>query len=152
MILEKELQMSFENKMMLKIPNKTINEQFSRAVIAAFAAQLDPTIEELADVKTAVSEAVTNSIVHGYSNYDGNIEIQATIEMNKLTIMIIDEGIGIEDLQTAMKPLYTSNAENERVGMGFTIMQTFMDEVAVSSTPHVGTQVILIKKFHSRIE
>jgi stage II sporulation protein AB (anti-sigma F factor) len=131
--------------MELKFLSRSQNESFARTVVAAFAAQLDPTIEEIADIKTAVSEAVTNCIIHGYESKIGIITIKAFVSGNKLTIEIIDEGKGIEDIEKAMQPLFTTRLEEERAGMGFTVMQTFMDELEVESTPGKGTLVRMTK-------
>ena len=139
----------FENEMKLQFPSKSENESFARVVVAAFAAQLDPTIEEIADVKTAVSEAVTNSIIHGYEGKTGLITIACKIEGKKLIVVVSDEGKGIEDIELAMQPLYTSRPELERSGMGFTVMETFMDSLKVESTPNIGTRVTMVKEFKS---
>lgn len=139
----------FQNEMKLEIPSKSQNESFARVVVAAFASQLDPTIEELSDVKTAVSEAVTNAIIHGYENKSGIVVINCKIEDNKLFVEIIDYGKGIEDVELARQPLYTSKPELERSGMGFTVMETFMDTLEVESVPGEGTRVKMIKKFKS---
>lgn len=119
----------YDNEMCLEFSSKTENESFARVTVAAFAAQLDPTIDELSDIKTAVSEAVTNSIIHGYSNEDGMVKINARIINSNLEIEISDFGKGIANVEEAMKPLYTSKPNLERSGMGFTIMESFMDEV-----------------------
>ncbi|MEW9080988.1 anti-sigma F factor [Caldanaerobacter subterraneus] len=137
--------MEYNNMMELKFLSKSQNESFARTVVAAFAAQLDPTIEEIADIKTAVSEAVTNCIIHAYENKIGIITIRAFILDNKITIEVIDEGKGIEDVEKAMQPLFTTRLEEERAGMGFTVMQTFMDELEVESTPGRGTLVRMTK-------
>ena len=134
-----------ENYMKLEVPAKSVNEAFVRAVVSAFAVQLDLSIEELADIKTAVSEAVTNSIVHGYANMKGIIKIVGRVIDNFFEVEISDFGVGIEDIGMAMQPLFTTMPEAERSGMGFTVMQTFMDELSVKSTPGEGT-VIKMKK------
>lgn len=139
--------MSFENEMKLEVASKSQNEAFARAVVAAFASQLDPTIEEIADVKTAVSEAVTNSIIHGYENTQGIITIRARLKDRILEVEIIDQGKGIEDIEAARQPLFTTKPELERSGMGFTVMETFMDTVDVFSEPGKGTRVVMTKKF-----
>lgn len=139
----------FQNEMKLEIPSKSQNESFARVVVAAFASQLDPTIAELSDVKTSVSEAVTNSIIHGYENKAGIVVIKGLIEDKKLYIEIIDYGKGIEDIELARQPLYTSKPELERSGMGFTVMETFMDILEVESVPGEGTRVKMIKEFKS---
>ena len=141
--------MGFENEMKLEILSKSQNEAFARVVVGAFASQLDPTIEEIADVKTAVSEAVTNCIIHGYENSQGLITIKANIKDNTLEVEIIDHGKGIENIEEAREPLYTSKPELERSGMGFTVMETFMDSLKVNSKIGEGTTVIMTKKFNS---
>lgn len=135
-----------ENYMRLEIPAKSVNEAFARAAVAAFSVQLDLSVEELSDIKTAVSEAVTNSIVHGYANMKGKIMLFCKVIENTVEIVIEDFGVGIEDIHMAMQPLYTSKADGERSGMGFTVMQTFMDEVKVDSVPGEGTKVTMIKR------
>ena len=139
-----------DNKMNLEFLSRSENEAFARVVVAAFVAQLDPTLEELSDVKTAVSEAVTNCIIHGYDN-DNNktVRIEAEIVKNEVTIIIIDKGKGIDDINKAMEPLYTSRPDLERSGMGFTVMETFMDDLKVESEKGMGTRVIIKKKFNS---
>ena len=134
-----------ENEMKLEFISKSNNEAFARIAVAAFAAQLDPTIEELADIKTAVSEAVTNSIIHGYENMEGKIKIIARIFRNNLEIEISDSGKGIENVEMARKPLYTSKPNLERSGMGFTIMESFMDDVHIESVLGLGTKVTMRK-------
>ncbi len=137
--------MSDKNEMILEFESKSQNESFARTVVAAFAAQLDPTIEELADIKTAVSEAVTNSIIHGYSNKIGKIKLHCIINKNELLVEIIDEGVGIENIEKAMEPLYTTRPELERSGMGFSFMEAFMDELEVVSIIGRGTTVKMKK-------
>jgi stage II sporulation protein AB (anti-sigma F factor) len=141
--------MSYDNEMILEIPSKSQNEAFARSVVGAFASQLDPTIEEISDVKTAVSEAVTNAIIHGYENGHGFIKIIAKIEDNMLKVEVTDEGRGIEDVNIARQPLFTSKPELERSGMGFTVMETFMDNVEVFSELGKGTRVVMTKTFNS---
>ncbi len=135
----------FENEMKLEFLSKSTNEAFARITVAAFASQLDPTIEELADIKTAVSEAVTNSIIHAYENKQGIIRINAKIEDNTITIHISDNGKGIENVDIAKEPLYTTKPNLERSGMGFTIMESFMDSMKVESIVGLGTKVTLVK-------
>ncbi len=135
--------------MRLEFPSKSQNESFARVTVAAFAAQLDPTLEEIADIKTAVSEAVTNAIIHGYENTIGIVTIIAKLYEGKIEIEVIDNGKGIEDIEKARQPLYTSKPELERSGMGFTVMETFMDEVEVISAPGQGTRVKLVKYLKS---
>ena len=138
-----------DNKMSVEFVSKSQNEGFARVAVAAFVAQLDPTIDEISDVKTAISEAVTNSIIHGYENKeDGIIRIEADINDNEVTIAIIDKGIGIEDIGKAMEPLYTSRPDLERSAMGFTVMETFMHNLSVESKKGVGTKVVIKKKFN----
>lgn len=140
------------NYMMLEVPARSENESFVRVVIAAFAARLDPTLEEINEVKTAVSEAVTNSILHAYDDDRGLIKIKAFVEDKKLWIEISDSGKGIEDIAKAREPLYTDKPELERSGMGFTIMENFMDEVVISSSPGKGTVVKMLKVFNKVAE
>ena len=135
----------YENEMKLEFISKSNNEAFARIAVAAFASQLDPTIEELADIKTAVSEAVTNCIVHGYENSMGIVKIECKIYTNSIEIEISDTGKGIENVELARKPLYTSKPNLERSGMGFTIMESFMDEVYVDSVLGLGTKVTMKK-------
>lgn len=137
--------MNDKNEMTLIFESRSQNESFARTVVAAFAAQLDPTIEELADIKTAVSEAVTNSIIHGYTDCLGLIRMHCIISGNELFVEIIDEGAGIENIEKAMEPLYTTRPELERSGMGFSFMEAFMDELEVKSETGSGT-VIKMKK------
>ncbi len=138
--------MNCENKMTLEFLSKSANESFARAAVAAFVTQLDPTLEELADIKTAVSEGVTNAIIHGYGHGHGMVAISCEINGDTLTVTISDNGKGIENLELAMQPLYTSSPEMERSGMGFTVMETFMDEMHASSKPGEGTTVIMKKR------
>ena len=140
----------YKNKMQLVILSKSNNEAFARITVAAFAAQLDPTIEELSDIKTSVSEAVTNSIIHGYENKEGIIRISAYIYENIIRIEISDQGKGIEDINTAKQPLYTTKPELERSGMGFTIMDSFMDSLKVESVLGMGTKVTMEKKINNK--
>lgn len=137
--------MSIKNKMKLEFLSRSQNEAFARVAVAAFAAQLDPTLEEIADIKTAVSEAVTNAIIHGYDNPNETVQIITQIFDHCVTIDVIDRGKGIEDIDLARQPLYTSKPELERSGMGFTVMETFMDEVEVSSAPGQGTKIRMVK-------
>lgn len=139
-----------DNKVTIELMSRSQNEGFARVAVAAFVSQLDPTVEELTDVKTAVSEAVTNSIIHGYDNDEkGVIKIEATIEGCEITIEIEDFGHGIDNVEKAREPLYTSKPELERSGMGFTVMETFMDSLEVKSEDGKGTKVIMKKKFNS---
>jgi stage II sporulation protein AB (anti-sigma F factor) len=138
------------NRMKIEFESKSANEAFARVVAAAFAAQLDPTLEELADLKTAVSEAVTNAIIHGYEQKPGMITMECVLYPDSIEVTIEDFGAGIEDLEKAKIPAYTSKPELERSGMGFTIMQTFMDSLSVQSTWGEGTRVTMKKVFCKR--
>ena len=135
----------FENEMKLEFISKASNEAFARITVAAFASQLDPTIEELADIKTAVSEAVTNCIIHAYEHKQGIIKIHTKLKDNQITIEISDNGKGIENVDVAKEPLYTTKPNLERSGMGFTIMESFMDSMKVESIVGLGTKVTLVK-------
>lgn len=138
------------NIMEVKFSAKSENESFARIIVASFASKLDPTLDELADIKTAVSEAVTNSIIHGYDEDESKfVHIRCEIENRDITIKVEDFGNGIEDLEMAMQPLYTSKPELERSGMGFTVMESFMDEVKVSSNKNEGTRIVMKKKIDS---
>ena len=136
---------NFDNEMKLEFLSKSNNEAFARITVAAFVSQLDPTIEELADIKTAVSEAVTNSIIHGYENEIGVVKLEAKLIENLLIIEISDTGKGIENVEIAKQPLYTTKPELERSGMGFTIMESFMDDVEVESIIGLGTKITMKK-------
>lgn len=139
----------YDNKVKIELQSKSKNEGFARVAISAFVAQLDPTIEEITDVKTAISEAVTNSIIHGYDGRDdGTIIIEAAIKERKVFISVIDYGKGIENIHKAMEPLYTSRPDLERSGMGFTVMESFMDTVSVESSVGDGTKVLITKTFN----
>ena len=138
----------YENEMKLEFVSKSNNEAFARIAVAAFVSQLDPTIEEIADVKTAVSEAVTNSIIHGYENdKKGIIKIESTICGKEVTITVKDYGKGIDNIDQAREPLYTSRPDLERSGMGFTVMESFMDTLEVESERGKGTKITMTKKF-----
>ena len=142
--------MNNQNEMQTPFLSVAENDSFARVVIAAFAVQLSPTVSEIADIKTAVSEAVTNAIVHGYEGTRGMVTLRATIQdRNLLTIEIQDSGKGIPDVSKAMEPFYTTHPEQERSGMGFAVMQTFMDDLMVHSTPGSGTTVRMSKRIHS---
>ncbi len=139
------------NEMKLQLPSYSINEGMARAAVAAFCAQLDPRATELADIKCALSEAVTNSIVHGYRNTVGTIYITVRLYEERLVrIEIRDKGKGIEDVKLARQPLYTTDAEGERSGMGFTVMESFCDKVRVKSQWGKGTTVTLYKRLETR--
>ncbi|MDB4868372.1 MAG: anti-sigma factor, partial [Cohnella sp.] len=132
--------MSGHNFMKLSFAAKSENEGFARVAVAAFVSQLDPTMEQLDEIKTVVSEAVTNSVIHGYDNrLDGVISLEAEIDGDMVSLFISDQGRGIEDLELARQPLFTSRPELERSGMGFTIMENFMDEFEADSVPGGGT-------------
>ena len=139
----------YDNEMKLEFVSKTNNEAFARIAVAAFVSQLDPTIDELSDIKTAVSEAVTNSIIHGYEDEEGIVKITAKLFGNTVEIEISDNGKGISNIEEARKPLYTSKPNMERSGMGFTIMESFMDYVTVESAVGLGTKVTMKKKIMS---
>ena len=135
-----------DNEMKLEFISKASNESFERITVAAFAAQLDPSIEELADIKTAVSEAVTNCIIHAYENRLGVVRLSAKLKENEIIIEISDHGKGIENIEMAKEPLYTTKPNLERSGMGFTIMESFMDDVKIESVVGLGTKVTMSKK------
>lgn len=134
------------NRFYMEMDAVSENEAFARVCIAAFCARLDPTLEEINDIKTAVSEAVTNAIIHGYKKQGGTIHMQAELDENNVTIIISDDGCGIEDVNKAMEPLYTTGALEERSGMGFTFMEIFMDYLQVESEAGKGTRVIMKKE------
>ena len=139
------------NEFKISFPSRSVHEGLSRIAVSAFAAQLDPPVDELSDVKTAVSEAVTNCIVHAYKNTVGTIEISMRIlDQNRLYIKIKDKGCGIDDIEKAMEPLFTTAPEEERAGLGFAVMESFMDKLSVRSKVSKGTTVIMYKKFSSR--
>lgn len=140
----------YDNEMKLEFTSKSSNEAFARIAVAAFVAQLDPTIEELADIKTAVSEAVTNCIIHGYEEQEGIITVKCKLFANSIEIEIVDKGKGIEDINKAKEPLYTSKPDLERSGMGFTIMESFMDEMKVESILGAGTKVTMKKMLEAQ--
>ncbi|MBQ2745084.1 MAG: anti-sigma F factor [Lachnospiraceae bacterium] len=130
----------------MEILSRPENEGFARASVAAFVARLNPTLEEINDIKTAVSEAVTNSVVHGYENGEGTIFMEIVIEDKVVHIKIADEGMGIDDVERAREPLFTTKPEEERSGMGFTFMEIFMDRLEVESAKGKGTSVHMVKK------
>ena len=137
--------MKLKNNMRLSFDALSQNESFARSVVSCFALQLNPSISEISDIKTAVSEAVTNAIVHGYPNGKGVIVMECWVEENKLHINIIDDGIGIENVEQALEPFFTTREEDERSGMGFTIMKSFMDEVKIDSQKGKGTKIYMTK-------
>ena len=142
--------MKFDNYMILEFPSKSANEAFARSAVACFAAQLDPTLEELGDIRTAVSEAVTNCIVHAYPNELGIITVRCRIlKDNTLDIVIKDKGIGIPDIDQARRPMYTTGG-SDRSGMGFTIMESFMTSFSVSSETGKGTSIHMRRKLQRR--
>ena len=136
----------YDNEMKVEFLSKSNNEAFARISVAAFVAQLDPTLEEIADIKSAVSEAVTNAIIHGYEQQIGIVKLVCKIRENEIFIEVSDTGKGIENVEMAKQPLYTTKASLERSGMGFTIMESFMDEVDVESVLGLGTKVTMRKK------
>ncbi len=140
------------NEMILKFPSKSENEVFARNAVAAFLLTMNPTLSELSDVKTAVSEAVTNCIVHGYRDAEGWVTVRCRTEKDVFRIEISDEGKGIENVEAALQPFFTTLPGEERSGMGFTIMQTFMNEFSVRSSPGMGTTVLMSKAIGEREE
>ena len=142
--------MKFENYMILEFPSKSCNEAFARSAVACFASQLDPNLEELGDIRTAVSEAVTNCIVHGYPDALGIITVRCRIlKENVLDIVVKDRGVGIPDVEQARRPMYTTGG-SERSGMGFTIMESFMTSLSITSEPGKGTTVHMRRKIQRR--
>ena len=142
--------MKFENYMILDFPSKSANEAFARSAVACFAAQMDPTLEELGDIRTAVSEAVTNAIVHGYPNELGIITLRCRIlKDNILDIVIKDRGVGIADVEKAKQPMFTTGG-SDRSGMGFTIMESFMTSLTITSEPGKGTVVHMRRRLQRR--
>lgn len=143
--------MKYLNTFKLQFMSRSANEGFSRSAVSAFLAQLDPTLEEIADIKTAVSEAVTNAIVHGYADTIGIVYINAYIlENRKVVVDVKDKGKGIADVEEAMQPLFTTSPETERSGLGFTLMESFMDKLKVRSVPGKGTCVHMVKTLKAR--
>ena len=140
------MEKNLKNEMKLEFLSKSANEAFARIAIAAFFSQLDPTIEELADLKTSISEAVTNCIIHAYPNKDGIIKIKGKLYDDEIEIEISDNGVGIENIEEAKEPLYTTKSNLERSGMGFTIMESFMDSFRVESIVGLGTKISMTKK------
>ena len=145
----KEIVNGMTNEMKLEFDSRSANEAFARVTVASYMTQLNPTLEEVSDVKTAVSEAVTNAIIHGYENHVNKVRIYAGIEGRTLHLEISDRGVGIPDVKKAMEPLYTTRPELERSGMGFSFMEAFMDEVQVESEPGKGT-IVRMKKIIGR--
>ena len=143
--------MKFENYMILEFPSKSTNEAFARSAVACFASQLDPTIDELGDIKTAVSEAVTNAIVHAYPDELGLVTVRCRIlKGHTLDIVVKDKGVGIADVEQARRPMFTTGG-SERSGMGFTIMESFMTQLQISSVPGKGTTVHMRRKLQRRV-
>ena len=136
-----------KNQMCIEFDSKSENEAFARVVAAAFATQCNPNLEEIDDIKTVVSEAVTNAIIHGYPEQEGKVFMHCIVEKESIHITIMDRGVGIENVKKAMEPMYTSKPELERSGMGFCFMETLMDSLEVYSTPGAGTTVKMTKKF-----
>lgn len=136
----------YKNSMKVEFPNQSDNERFARSVAAAFVLELDPTIDELSEIKTAISEAVTNAIIHGYDNSQGIVTMEGTIFDDTVEFVISDNGVGIPDIRRAREPLFTGKPEMERSGMGFTIMETFMDNIEVESEVGKGTRITMAKK------
>lgn len=142
--------MKFQNYMILEFPSRSVNEAFARSSVACFAAQMDPTLDELGDIRTAVSEAVTNCIVHAYPDGFGLITLRCRIlKDNTLDIVIKDKGVGIPDVEQARRPAYTTGG-SERSGMGFTIMESFMTELEINSSPGKGTTVHMRRKLSKK--
>ena len=140
------MQMEYENRMKLEFDSRSANESFARVAVAAFLSQLNPTLEEVADVKTALSEAVTNCVVHAYEGKVEKILVECMIKGQELTILVEDRGCGIADVHQAMEPLFTTKPDSERCGMGFAFMEAFMDSLEVESSPGKGTRVTMKKK------
>ena len=140
----------YTNKVHLEFDSKSVNERFARVTVAAFATQLNPIMEEISDIKTAVSEAVTNAIVHGYEGKEGTIYMDVEISGNKLSLRIHDDGVGIADVEKAMEPLFTTRPQEERAGMGFMFMEAFMDDLRVEAEPGAGTTVFMEKTIGER--
>ena len=152
MVMGRHRKMNFimeKTEIMFEFDSNSENESLARTVVAAFLARLDPTLEELGDVKTAVSEAVTNAIIHGYDGKPGKVKIHSWIEENTIWIEVADQGVGIGDVNRAMEPLFTTRPEMERSGMGFAFMEAFMDELHVESQVGQGTTIRMKKKIYS---
>jgi len=137
--------MDFDNEMRITFKSKSENESFARTAITAFIVSLDPTVTEISDIKTAVSEAVTNAIIHGYNRGSGEVKVHCGIKNTDIYIEVVDEGCGIDNIDKAREPLYTSKPHEERSGLGFTIMESFMDEMVVESKIGSGTKVSMKK-------
>ena len=139
----------YKNNVNIELDSNSSNEGFARMVTVAFLAPLDPTIDEISDIKTAVSEAVTNCIIHGYDNKDGKIYMKMSLQDNLFSVEIEDKGIGIEDINKAMEPMYTTKEDEDRSGMGFCFMEAFMDNLEVESKVGQGTKIIMSKYIKS---
>ena len=139
-----------DNEMRLDFLSLSENESFARSCAAAFCTQLNPTIEELSDVRTAISEAVTNAIIHGYENRSGMVHLRCTLEGDLFTATVRDDGVGIRDIEQARQPFFTTRPELERSGMGFTVMEAFREEVVIESVPGQGTSVTMKKRIARR--
>lgn len=137
--------MQYDNEMTLQFQAKSENEAFARVVAATFVSQLNPTVSDITDIKTAVSEAVTNAIIHGYENKEGIVTLFCGYIEDEVTIIVTDKGKGIQNIEQAIQPLYTSKPELERSGMGFTVMETFMDSMKVESVEDIGTKITMKK-------
>ena len=146
------MEKNLKNEMKLEFLSKSANEAFARIAIAAFFSQLDPTIEELADLKTSISEAVTNCIIHAYPNKEGKIKIIGKLYEDEIEIEILDNGVGIENIEEAKEPLFTTKSNLERSGMGFTIMESFMDQIEIESIVGMGTKVTMKKTIKNNSE
>lgn len=148
MEMENKVEETRPQTMRLEVESLSNNEEFVRVVVAVFMSRLDPTLEEIDDVKTAVSEAVTNAVIHGYQGSEGIIYIEAKAEGRQLTVSIKDNGVGIEDVEKAREPMYSSVSDGSRSGMGFSFMEAFMDQMEVTSAPGEGTEVTMKKKIN----
>ncbi|HHX60850.1 MAG TPA: anti-sigma F factor [Epulopiscium sp.] len=142
--------MQDNNMMEVSFLSLSSNQAFARATVAAFVSQLDPTVEELADIKTAVSEAVTNAMIHGYENRKGTVKMTCSYHQQDVQIIVQDQGLGIANIEEAREPLYTSKPELERSGMGFTVMESFMDHVEIKSEIGKGTTITMSKKINKQ--
>lgn len=140
-----------KNHMKLNFLGISANENFARSVAGAFASQLDPTLDEISDIKTAVSEAVTNCIIHAYRDKPGEVSLEMELEEETVRVAVEDKGVGIKDVEQARQPFFTTVGGEERSGMGFTVMETFMDDVKVVSKPGYGTIVVMYKKIKGRV-
>ena len=136
-----------QNEMSIRFDARSVNEAFARVAVSAFVTELNPTLDEIADIKTAVSEAVTNAIIHGYSDPKQQVTLSCRIDGELIEIVVEDQGVGMADVKKAMEPFYTTRPELERSGMGFAFMEAFMDELEVTSEPGKGTRVVMRKRF-----